>query len=248
MAGGGLALCMQQQSFGQDAPKGVPWTYKKLDPVAVAETAYLEYYKGACCYGVFESIIGALRKEVGAPYTYIPTQMMVYGEGGVAGIATLCGALNGAAAAIFLLAGGFEKPAREPAFDMMKDLFAWYEQTALPDFRPQKPKFEITKSVSRSTLCHASVSTWCKASKFKAFSNERSERCGWITGAVAKFTVEMLNKRADGAYKVANKITPAVQACVGCHEKGGVKENMRGTMDCGGCHFTNKMTHPGNMR
>ncbi len=60
----------------------VPWPYKKLNPEAVAEKAYPEYYKGACCYGVFESIIGELRAEVGAPYTMVPTSMMIYGEGG----------------------------------------------------------------------------------------------------------------------------------------------------------------------
>ena len=43
----------------------VPWTYKKLDPIAVAERAYPGYYKGGCSYGVFEGIIGELKKEVG---------------------------------------------------------------------------------------------------------------------------------------------------------------------------------------
>lgn len=27
---------------------------------------------------------------------------------------------------------------------------------------------------------------WCKTAKLKAFSKERSERCGWLTGSVAK--------------------------------------------------------------
>ena len=35
----------------------VPWTYKKLDPIAVAERAYPGYYKGGCSYGAFEGII-----------------------------------------------------------------------------------------------------------------------------------------------------------------------------------------------
>jgi hypothetical protein len=40
----------------------VPWTYKKLDPVAVAERAYPGYFKGGCAYGAFEGIIGELKK------------------------------------------------------------------------------------------------------------------------------------------------------------------------------------------
>ena len=235
---------MQSPTFAQNMPKELPWPYKKLDPLVVAEAAYHDYYKGACCYGVFESIIGQLRKEIGAPYTSVPTSMMVFGEGGVAGIGTLCGSLNGAAAALFLLTGGMDKPKREPAFDLIKDLFNWYEQTALPVFRPTKPKFEIVNSISGSTLCHASVSNWCKTSKFKAFAPERSERCGWITASVAKYTVELLNQQAEGTFKAAHKLSPDVQSCVACHEKGGTLENIRGTMDCGGCHFTGKTAHP----
>ena len=43
------------------------------------------------------------------PWTY----MMMYGEAGVAGAGTLCGALNGAAAAIFLIAGGIKRNERK---------------------------------------------------------------------------------------------------------------------------------------
>lgn len=240
----GFGLSLQSQSLAQSMPKEVPWPYEKLDPMLVAEIAYQEYYKGACSYGVFESIVGQLRKKIGAPYTGIPTTMMIYGEGGVAGTASLCGALNGAAAALFLVTAGVDKPKREPAFDLIKELFNWYEQTALPLFRPAKPRFEIVKSVSRSDLCHASVSNWCKTSKFKAFSPERTERCGWLTGSVAKYTVELLNQHTDGSFVTAHKLSPAVQACVGCHEKGGSLENTRAMMDCGGCHFNAKMAHP----
>jgi len=221
-----------------------PWPYKKLNPEAVAENAYVGYYNGACCYGVFEAIIGGLRKEIGAPYTMIPTSMMIFGEGGIAGTATICGCLNGAAAAIFLVAGSMEKQKREVAFDLTKELFNWYEQEALPNYKPKNPKFEIVKSVSRSPLCHASVSNWCKAAKFKAFSKERSERCGWLTASVAKYTVELLNKHAEGNFKEIHKLSSKVQSCRSCHDKGGALENTRGMMDCGGCHFRAPAQHP----
>ncbi|HVN22391.1 MAG TPA: C-GCAxxG-C-C family protein [Syntrophorhabdales bacterium] len=222
----------------------LPWPYKRLNPEAAAEAGYYGYYAGACCYGAFDSIIGELRKEVGHPYTVIPTAMMVYGEGGVASEGALCGALNGAAAAIFLVTGGLDKKSREPAFALIQELYKWYEQEGLPDYRPKKPKFDIVKSVSRSTLCHVSVSRWCKTSKFKAFSNQRSERCGWLTASVAKRTVELLNSYAEKTFKPAHAIAAEAQSCRQCHDQGGAIENTRGMMDCGGCHFTPRSKHP----
>jgi hypothetical protein len=162
----------------------------------------------------------------------------------VAGVGTLCGALNGAGAAIFLVTGGMDKKLREPAFAIIRELYAWYEQEALPDYKPKRPKFEIVKSVSRSQLCHASVSTWCKVSKFKSFSSQSSERCAWLTASVAKHTVELLNDYAQGTFKPAHALSADVQSCRHCHDQGGALENTRGMMDCGGCHFTPHTKHP----
>lgn len=215
-----------------------PWAYRKVDPVAVAERAYPGYYKGGCCYGTFEGIVGELKSEAGYPYTLIPTEMMIFGEGGVAGTSTVCGALNGAAAAIFLSTGAFDPKKKEEAFGMIRELFTWYEQEALPDYRPRTPKFEIKRSISKSPLCHASVTRWCKMSGYKSFSKERSERCGWLAASVAKYAVELLNKQADAVYKPVHALSAEVQACRGCHDKGGQLEDSRTTMDCGGCHFT----------
>lgn len=223
----------------------VPWRYKKLDPVAVAERAYPAYYKGGCCYGSFEGIVGELKKEAGHPYTTMPTEMMIFGEGGVAGVSSLCGALNGAAAAMFLVSGGLDPKKKGEAFETIRELFNWYDHEALPNYRPASPKYEIRPSVSRSPLCHASVSNWCKASGFKSFSAERSERCGWLAASTAKYAVELLNKRADSTFKAAYKLSSGVESCRSCHDKGGKLENSRAMMDCGGCHFTGKTaTHP----
>ena len=222
----------------------VPWPYKKLDPVAVAERAYPGYYKGGCSYGAFEGIIGELKKEVGHPYVLIPTEMFVFGEGGVAGTSTLCGALNGAAAAIFLVTGAVEQKKREEAYEIIRELFNWYEQESLPNYRPKEPKLEIKSSVSKSPLCHVSVTRWCKVAGFKSFSKERSERCGWLTASVAKYAVELLNKKADTAFKPAHGLSAQVKSCRSCHDKGGILENARTTMDCSGCHFTGKTKHP----
>ena len=100
----------------------------------------------------------------------------------MADVASLCGCLNGAHA-IYLVAGYMDPKKRELPYSIIQEVFQWYEQTALPDYRPKNPKFEIVKSVSRSNLCHVSVSKWCKTAKFKSFSKERSERCAWLTAA-----------------------------------------------------------------
>ncbi len=247
----GLSLSMANKAIGagqeqQNKIPDLPWPYKKLDPAAVAEAAYEGYYKGACSYGVFEAIVAPLRKEIGFPYTMMPSTLLVVGQGGVADVASLCGSLNGAASAIFLVTGGMDKKLRDASYSIIQDVFLWYEQTALPDYRPKSPKYEIIKSVSGSNLCHVSVSKWCKASKFKSFSKERSERCGWLTAAVAKYTAESLNKYADGAFKMAYPLSAAAKACRSCHDKGSKLENTRAVTDCGGCHFTPSMKqeHP----
>lgn len=233
-------LAKNVHAASESAIPEVPWTYKKLDPVAVAERAYPSYYKGGCCYGAFEGILGELRKEAGYPYTLIPTEMMIFGEGGVAGTSSVCGALNGAAAAMFLVTGALDKKKREESFEMIRDLFNWYEQASLPDYRPQNAKYDIKASISRSPLCHASVTRWCKVSGFKSFSKERSERCGWLAASTARRAVQLLNDKADSAFKPAHLLSSEVRSCRGCHDKGGVLENSRTTMDCGGCHFTAK--------
>lgn len=233
-----------RDTAAQDKIPAVPWPYKKLNPELAGERGYVGYYKGACCYGAFDAIVSQLREEVGFPYTVMPSEMMIFGEGGVAGISSLCGALLGASAAIFLVYGGLDPKKREEAFPLIHELFNWYEQEALPNYRPKNPRFEIKASVARSPLCHVSVSRWVKATGFKSFSKERSERCGWLTASVAKYTVEMLNAKMDGAFKPAHALSAEVKSCRGCHDKGGAVEDSRGMMDCGGCHFTGKVKHP----
>jgi hypothetical protein len=218
----------------------LPWPYVKLDPVGVAERGYEGYYKGHCMFGAFDAIIGELQKKVGAPYTAIPTKFSVYGYAGVAGWGGTCGALNGAAAAIYFVADP------KVADQIIDEVYAWYCQTALPDYKPKSPKFQIAPSVSGSPLCHISVTRWCEATGFKAKSPESSERCAWLTASVAKYTVEQLNRYADKAFAVAHPIPKEVTDCLACHGKGGVKENVHVTkhVSCTQCHFSLGTKHP----
>lgn len=214
----------------------LPWHYEKLDPVAVAERGYKSYLEKHCMYGAFNGIIGELREKVGFPYTRFPDKMMEYGKGGVVGWGSLCGALNGAAAAINLVS-----PKPDPLID---ELFRWYEVEALPNYRPQSPKFEIPASKSESVLCHASISNWVKATGFKSFSPERSERCGWLAASTAKFAAELLNKQAEGTFTPVYSLSAETKQCRGCHDQGSAMENTRGKMECIQCHSDLGLKHP----
>ena len=245
----GASLAGATQVVAQPAPAtaqrppDLPWPYKPVDPIKAAQSAYDHYFAGGCMFATFEGITGELRQTIGYPYTSFPGYMMMYGEAGVAGAGTLCGALNGAAAAIFLIAGGIRAERKELAFAMTRDLFTWYEQTDLPDFEPEVSMFDIVKSVSGSPLCHASVSNWCKAANAKSYSPERAERCAWLCGSVARQAVKLLDANAKGNFKPFVALSTETQTCGSCHDYKSPREDTRGSMDCGGCHFTNQTTH-----
>jgi hypothetical protein len=246
IAGLGATQAFGAKKAAQGAPK-LPFPYKKLALQAVANAGYEDYMKGACCYGGFSGVIDQLSKIVGSPYTLIPTELWMVGEGGMAGTGNICGAINGASFAIFLVIGGMGNENKEKAFNVIRDLYHWYEQTQIPVYKPQKAKKyegDIVKSISGSTLCHVSVSNWCKASGFKAFSKERSERCGRLTADVVMHTAQLLNNYFDGSFQRTAKLSAAAESCRGCHDKGSKLENTRGMQECGQCHFHLGTEHP----
>lgn len=216
---------------------GWPWKYVKLDPQDIAQRGYVSYYQAGCMYGVFNAIISALKEQVGVPFTYVPTEMSRYGEGGAVGWATLCGALNGASLAVNLISKDYA--------NILNDLYQWYSKTAFPIYKPTTPKVDISAtSVSDSPLCHVSVTLWCEAAKVKSESPARSERCARVTADVASKTVQMLNDWADGKYAVSYTANQSVQTCGVCHLKGGPIEDARGKMDCVVCHTTHPPRTP----
>jgi len=242
-AAGSYAMAGVATASTQEAP-GLPWTYKPLDPEKVGKLAHLGYYKAECCYGVFSALVDSLKEAVGFPYTTIPTHMMHYGGGGVSGWCTLCGALNGACAAINLVS--------DKEKELCDELLKWYAQTPLPSqasnemavnhaFLVDKYKSDIMlpQTVSNSPLCHNSVTVWCKASGFASGSSERSERCARACADVAAFTTEMLNKAHAGQFTPAYAYSETTQRCRACHHKGKDFEAgqwTRGKMHCAGCH------------
>lgn len=219
----------------------LPWPYKKLDPVAAAERAYAAYSNGGCMYGAFEGIVGELKAVAGEPFTTMPTAFAKYGGAGVSGWGTLCGALNGAAAAIYIV---HEAKTGGP---IINELYGWYGQEALPTYRPKTPKFETKSSVAESPLCHQSVTRWCDTTGFKALSPERAERCAWLTASVVQYTVELLNKQADaGSITILHAVPAEAKSCLACHGKGGPIENvhMSNVISCTSCHDPLPASHP----
>jgi hypothetical protein len=239
-AGAGLLACRAAElrageDVGSDASKGS--TLVPLDAAVVADKAYRIYPEGACMYATFASIVSSLGELVGEPYRSFPLEMMRYGEGGVSGWGSLCGALNGAAAVI-----GFVFPGKDGSrrAELVAELFSWYEQSQLPKFRPTQTAVSseipssIAKSVANSVLCHVSVSRWCKVSRCDAFSPEKRERCRRLTADVVLKTVELLNRSQEPSSRFAG-LSAETNSCVTCHGKSD-RSDVMVKMRCDTCH------------
>ncbi|MFA7065024.1 MAG: C-GCAxxG-C-C family (seleno)protein [Bacilli bacterium] len=255
MAGHGLFVEPATAAI-QESPSW-PWPYAPLDEEMVRKKGHQGYYINSCSQGSFYAIITELREKVGAPYTYIPVELMAYGASGVAGWCTLCGALNGSCAAISLTCKDYDK--------LTGELLAWFTQTPFPSdisnqyakdhaFLVDKYKSDkvLPQTVSGSPLCHVNVSKWCKEHGFASGSHERSERCARISGDVAAMAVHLLNAYHAGTFTPKYDLSQTTKTCRACHQKGKDFEKgnwTRGKMDCGGCHIEGQVslvspTHP----
>ncbi len=214
------------------------WPYTELNPDAVAQRAYDNYWAGECMYGVTAALVDTLREKIGGPYHAFPSMASLYGLGGVLGWATVCGALNGSALVATLVA---KKPNA-----VVDEIYAFYSYEKLPNHFPAKRRHgdvEIVRTVANSPLCHASVTNWCKASGYKSFDVERKERCALVDSSVARYLVELLNKDHRGEFVAAYPLPESVQQCRECHGKGSEMENTRGKMECVSCHDDKKQDH-----
>ncbi|MHB1126988.1 MAG: C-GCAxxG-C-C family (seleno)protein [Bacillota bacterium] len=208
-----------------------PWPYKKLDPEVVRKRGYEEYFKGGCMYGAAAALLMTLREEVGAPYDLIPLDIYKYGAGGVSSWGTLCGALNGSCAVINMVTKDYGA--------LTNELLGWYTEVPFPtnkyDAYCKFPK-QVT-TVSKSPLCHASVSLWCDAAGAKVNGDEKKDRCAKVTGDTAAKSVEILNAQMAGSFVAVFKASEEFSHCMSCHTgANSMLDNEQGKMNCISCH------------
>jgi len=212
----------------------------EIDPDEARLRGHAGYYVGGCAYGAFYSLLSLLREKVGGPYNQIPFRTLKYGEGGLAGWGTICGALNGSAAIITLAAPNADYG------KIINELMGWYTVTPFPSEASNKlaaaggfiqtakkdyPRAILAQSVSGSPLCHASVSKWCDTAKMKSSSAERKERCARLTADVASRAAELLNAYKKGTFAASFAMDAQTMTCLGCHA-----EDQVGKMSCTSCH------------
>lgn len=246
LAFGGSVCAILSRARGDSGDRSSRyWSPQKLDPMECAQVAYHGYWErnGGCGYAVFKGIIGMMGVKYGAPYDTFPLWMMSYASGGIAGWGTVCGALNCAAAAYGLF---HERMEQIPLVDA---LFSWYEKAELPQFTPERPliPMDIDPLVTKSVLCHASLSRWSYITGYQVSSKECRERCSRVAADVTRRSVEILNARIDEQLQTGT-LSTAHESCSKCHAKEKDADCSRTKMDCSFCHeglLTNKFTdHP----
>ena len=238
----GLGFFNRETKAANDAPEentGNIWQYAKIDPMKAADFAYEIYPNGACMYAAVRSLITAvadMRRFV-APASAsmmmeFPFHMMRYGNGGIAGTGSICGAFNGATAVIGLFVQ--DAIAREA---MIQELLLYSEQTELPKYKPKEDRFpEMKTSKAESVLCHISNSRWRAVADVQMFSPERGDRCRRLTSDIVIKTAELLNRwHADNACTFA-PLTQPTASCFDCHGRGGTKADTIVKMNCASCH------------
>jgi hypothetical protein len=159
----------------------------------------------------------------------MPTTMYIGFSGGVVSWGTLCGAL---VAPIALISGVV--PDKKFRDMLTNELMAWYIQHPFPDYQPAN--LNLAKVPVGSTLCHQSVTNWCKVQGVDAQSKEKKERCAGVTADTVRQTVLMLNTYADtGTFTSVHKPDPIVATCMGCHKEA-TQPFTQGKENCMTCH------------
>lgn len=223
------------------------WKYLPIDPKKTADDSYDYFADGACHYASFRAIVtnvaNALEKTgvesdtiLARTYLAFPFYMMVYGQAGLAYYGSLCGALNGCAAALSLFV-----PDVKEKFAMVQDLCVYYEETPLPIYVPKVDNYpgKMPPNAAKSILCHLSLDKWIKSSGTNLEGYTRVERCIRITCDTVVKTVEILNKyHADRTKTVANltPLLPETQSCLECHFDDRGRYDSISKMNCTECH------------
>ena len=189
-----------------------------------------------------------MREFMGGDFDHIPTDMMRFGGGGVAGFGSICGTLNGAAAAINLMLPNSE------ANPLITELLSWYAATmlptaetnayamnnpTLPEGKNQLYTGDLGQSIAGGNLCHMSVTNWSRNTGLGSGSIQRKERCARITGDIAARAAELLNQVHNETFVAVTPLPADAVNCTSCHHEGedpDYGQFTNGKMNCGTCH------------
>jgi Putative redox-active protein (C_GCAxxG_C_C)/Secretion system C-terminal sorting domain len=222
-----------------------PYPYTTLDPeVARLKTHFLYWNGKDCCSGVFGGIVECLKEAIGEPWNSFPIEVMLFGRGGGVGWGSICGALNGAAALVSLVAE------KAPSGALINEIWGWSTTEKMPSDAANSATYEVqnytgdlTQNISGSPLCHSSVSQWCMVANKKVSDVERKERCARLAGDLAAKTVEVLNAHFASTFASTFSDPESNAVCMSCHGSA-TNNNVMTHMECASCH-TNEPVHGG---
>lgn len=245
ISSGIIVTGMAKSNTANASPAGTsswPYPYNTLDVEELRINGHDAYWEGkGCSYGAFKAIITALAVKIGAPFTDFPSEIMTYGHGGTVGWGGVCGALNGACAAISLVSDKATSDA------IGSELIGWSTQTEFPSttsntyaidgtFTHNDHNMDLTSNISGSPLCHVSVTNWCKAANIAVGDVQRKERCARLTGDIVAKTVELLNDHLAGNFAAAYVAPESVAHCLACHGSTGATPRVSTKSECIQCH------------
>jgi len=223
------------------------WKYRPIDARKTADNSYALFAEGACHYASFRAIVTNVAHALlttgnendallAKNYLAFPFYMMVYGQAGLAYYGSLCGAINGCAAALSLFV-----PNKENKFAMIRDLAVYYEEMPMPIYVPQVDHYpgKMPPSTAKSILCHLSLDQWIKSSNTTLEGYARVERCIRVTCDMVIKTVKLLNEYHADSTKALATVTPLsteTQSCVQCHTFDQGRYDSLAKMNCTTCH------------